>query len=799
MAEGEPRNVVSGRDVPFGTRLRRLREAEGLTQEELAERAGLTRKAISVLERGERKRPYPHTVRSLADALGLSEDERVSLLEAVPKRGAVSSVAPPTKPEPNLPAPPTPLLGRELELAEIGSFLREVRLLTLTGAGGVGKTRLALGAARETKDLFPDGVFFVGLAPLSDAALVLPTVAQVLGLREVERPTPREALRSFLKEKRLLMVLDNFEHVTGAAPEVAALVEGCEDLTVLVTSRAPLRVRGEQDYPVGPLALPASTRSLAAEEVLHSPSGRLFAERARAASAAFGVTDENAGAVAAICWRLAGLPLALELAAAKARFLTPAALLSRLDQALSTGWGRDLPARQRTMRATIGWSHELLSGSEQALFRRLSVFAGGFTLEAAEAVGAEPGAASGVRTEGVLELLGGLVEQSLVSAEADEAEARYGMLEPIRQYAAEKLEESGEVEQVGRRHGEYHLALAELAGPQLKGGPSQATWLRRLETEHDNLRAALGWFLERAEAEAVAQICWPLWRFWWLHGHFAEGRRWAEETLERTADPPMSARAKLLFVAGTLAQGQADWEPARVMHEESLTLFRQLGDEEGALHPLCSACIVALGQKRYDDGLDLAEECVDLGLRLGDKRPPSVISGFAAAAALSRGDLSRARLLAERGLSLAREIGARDGASVALHTLATIARTEGHHELAARLFGEGLVLSAEIEDRTNIALCLEGLAAVAASEGELARAARLWGASEALLETIEVTAYLNTPDRRLHQRQVAAARERIDHKKWKQAWAEGRGLGVEKAVAYALKDRGGTASRGREG
>jgi predicted ATPase len=301
------------------------------------------------------------------------------------------------------------LVGRERKLAEVGDLLRrrEMRLLTLTGTGGVGKTRLALEAARESADLFPDGVLFVALAPLNDPALVIPTVARSLGLRESEGQTPRGVLRAYLHEKRLLLLLGNFERLVEAASEVAGLIESCPDLVVLVTSRAPLRVRGEQEYPVPPLELPSSTLSPAPEEVAGSSSGRLFVDRARGASPAFELTRENAVAVAAICWRLAGLPLALELAAVRARFLDPASLLDRLDQALSAGWARDLPERQRTMSATLDWSYDLLSESERVLFRRLSVFSGGFSLEAAEAVGAigEP--------EVVLGLLGALVEQSL--------------------------------------------------------------------------------------------------------------------------------------------------------------------------------------------------------------------------------------------------------------------------------------------------------------------------------------------------------------------------------------------------
>lgn len=779
------RGTEDRRGATFGATLKRLREAASLTQEELAARAGLTAKAVSALERGERRRPYPHTVRSLADALGLGEKGRADLLAAVPGRGAdvrqPAASAPPTV----LPTPPTPLVGREREVEAVGELVVRdgVRLLTLTGMGGVGKTRLATEVARRNAEFFADGAILVGLAALGDAALVLPTIAQALiGAMESEGRSSRELLYAYLREKRLLLVLDNFEHLLEAAPEVAALLETCLGLTVLATSRAPLRIRGEREYPVPPLELPDPTRVPRLEDIVGAPAVELFVERAREASPSFEPSQANAAAVAAICWRLDGLPLALELAAAKTRFLGPTALLSRLGRALEAGGARDLPERQRTMRATLDWSYDLLHEPEQELFRRLSVFAGGFTLEAAEAVG---------EGEDVLVLLGNLVEQSLVVAEPDEEDGvRYRMLEPVRQYALERLEGGGEAEEVRRRHAAFYLALAERGGPELKGY-EQAAWLGRFERELGNLRAALSWSVRHGRAEEVSRAAWESWTYWWLSGRLNEGRSWMEEALASDPNAPAGVRARLMTLAATLGQALGDFESARSENEESMELFRRLGDEDGLYFAMGTAGLIALGQGRSDEARALLEESGEHRLQMGEKWSPGAMFGFAATVALGQGDLAHAHRLAERALSLGRELGSREIASVALPTLAAIARTGGDREKAAYLLAEGLTLSAEVGDRTNVAYYLEGLAELAASGDALERAARLGGAAEATREGIEVIAYPHASDRTSFEWQPAA-RAKLGERAWEDAWRQGRAMTTEQAVGYALEEEATT-------
>ena len=522
-------------------------------------------------------------------------------------------------------------------------------MFSLTGMGGVGKTRLAIQAARDAAGLFPDGVEFVALASVDTPTLVVPTVCRTLGLRETPGENPSQLLRAHLWEKRLLLVVDNFEHVLEAAPEVAGLVETCPNLTVLVTSRAPLRLRGEQEYPVTPLALPASTRSPEPAEVLASPSGRLFFERARAASPAFSIAENNASAVAAICWRLAGLPLGLELAAARVTFLDPATLLSRLGRALSTGSTRDVPDRQRTLRATMDWSYDLLSEPEKELFRRFSVFSGGFTLETAEGVGT-------VGTEDVLDLLGRLVEQSLVTVKrTPRGRVRYGMLEPVRQYALERLEQSAEAEDVLQRHALFFLAFAERAEPRIKGS-DQVQWLDRLETENDNLRAAIGWSLETEDTQTASRFGWALGMYWVMRTRHREGRSWMEQTLART-NLSAKMRGRAHWALAVCMYGSGDDRRMEKVARDGVALSRLAKDKDGEASALGILGFAALMLGEFDRAIRILEEALEIFRELGNVWGSSHILTHLAVVPLRRGDFSRAADYAGEALTLSRRTG----------------------------------------------------------------------------------------------------------------------------------------------
>ncbi len=683
-----------------------------------------------------------------------------------------------------VPTPLTSLIGREREIAAVAAMLvgKSGRLVTLVGPGGVGKTRLALRVAAEMADSFPDGVTFVSLAPITDPRAVGSTVAQAVGMRGAGDAPLTDRLAAFLGDRHLLLVLDNFEQVSEAAPLVVDLLGACPNLAMLVTSRGPLRVSGERQFLVPPLALNPREETAGSTESAEIEAVRLFVERARAVDSDFVVTPESAKVVGEICRRLDGLPLAIELAAARVKVLPPPAMLARLERRLPllTGGPRNVPARQQTLQAAIAWGYDLLSPTEQALFRWLAVFVGGCPLEGAEAL------AAGIQPRlGVPERIDSLMDRSLLRQETLDGEPRFGMLETVREFALERLEEAGEEDAARRTHAGYYLALAEMAEPELTG-PAQIAWLNRLEAEQHNLRAAFGWTLKRNEVEFGLRLAGALMRFWEHHSHFSEERRWLDHALARWEQVSAPVQAKALHTAGVLAMGQSHYVQATEYLSESLALFRSLGDRYGVAFALNRLGTIDLytgdverAEGRFEEGLALMRE-------VGDQDGIAALLGQLGYAALLRGQHDRAVTSFEESLQRYRDLGSRLGSGKMLDNLGRAVLEQGDDARALCLLEEGLDLNREAGNRWYVAECLEALAVAESRLGAARRGARLWGAAEALRDTIGAPV---PPGERAHnERWLAEIRSRLDDSSFATARSEGRAMPWEQAVARAAAD-----------
>ena len=692
-----------------------------------------------------------------------------------------------------------------------------MRLLTLTGPGGVGKTRLAMQIAADLAGEIEDGVYFVSLAPISEPSSLPVAIADALRLRERGGRSLLDQLKGFLRTRQALLVLDNFEHLAAAAPVIAQLLADCPQLKVLPTSRASLHVAGEQEFPVHPLALPELAAAEQADRILEAAAVELFVERARAVRPEFELTDENARAVARICARLDGLPLAIELAAARVRLLDPEELLDRLERPLEllTDGRKDAPARQQTLWATIDLSHELLDTREQQLFRRLAAFAGGCTLEAAEAVLDTAGCESGAVVGGLM----GLLDKNLLRrSERGGPEARFEMLETVREYARERLEASGETETIRAAHAAYYRDLAEVAEAKLEG-TEQERWLQRLRDEHCNLRTAIASSVDRGEAGTALRLGCALWRYWLLVGSLSEGRQWLAAALERSGEVPPILRTRALAAAGVLAVYQADYGAATRLCDESLAVARDHGDRRGVADALSGLALAAQRAGDPEAAVEMYAQALATYRELGDKSAIArSLEGIGQSSYVS-GDYAEARLSLEESVSIFEELGDRMGVATVLLHLAGVSRAEAKPAAARSYLSEaipivdevgdrwatarGLLLSGmtatdqealeeaasdldssvaiftELGDRLLLSGCLVAFARIAAAHVGAEHVARLLAAAERTRGAATWPAFLGAD----YERELALARERLGEEGFVAAWAEGTLMNHEEAIA----------------
>jgi predicted ATPase len=731
-----------GAIAAFGDQLRRLRLRRGFTQEELAQQADVSRATIESLELGLRSRPRARTLAALADALRLDPVDLRAFMRLAGAESARLEAAKALIPEAEprsatgghrMPMPPTPLIGRQVEIASARELLRPssaaVRLLTLHGPGGVGKTRLALAVARAASAEYADGVVFVDLAPLREHQLVAAKIAWAAGVQETSAQSARDLLLAHLAERQVLLVLDNFEHLLEAAPLLTEILSTCPRVAVLVTSRARLRLRGEQRFIVDPLASPAADANPSVATIATAPAVRLFVERTRAVSPSFALTAENASAVAEICRRLDGLPLCIELAAGRASLLSPQEILRNLDHRLSllTNGPRDVPTRQRTLRQTLEWSYELLTDDEQRLLRHLAVFAGGCTLEAAQMMysGASTFRQDIHRADDVLLPAASLIDKSLVlRADSHAAALRLILLETIREYGLDQLSAHGEFAAARNIHLQWCLQLAE----QLQPDRTDPLEVELLEQEQDNFRAALRWCVETNQANIGLRLGERMWLFWYMRGGWTEGRAWLTELLALPgAEAPTSERAAALAVAGQLAICQSDYDEAEALLVEAQRLAERVGDEHTLALCLYNRASAARARGESLTAISLFEQSLDISQRIEDGWSVAMALQSLASVTFEMGGIERAEELSNVALAMFREQGHRWGVGRSLALLGRTAQHRGDHRMARLFIDEALSIQRQQADRQGMTWSLLALSRTAAAQGEFAEAHELLG------------------------------------------------------------------------
>ena len=687
-----------------------------------------------------------------------------------------------------------PIIGRRSEISDVTHLLREerVRLVTMTGIGGTGKTRLAHAVAETMLPEFADGVFMIELSSVSLPELVTASIAQPLGVKDAGGRPVLDILKDYLSDKQMLLVLDNFEQVVDAAPQIAELLAAAEGLKVLVTSRFLLHITAEYEFVVPPLLPPSGELLSSFETIKRNDAVQLFVQRAQAVDPNFNLTAENGRSVAEICGRLEGLPLAIELAAARTKILSPSAILSKLESRLKflTGGPRDLPERQRTMQGAIDWSYDLLDENEKAVFRRLSVFSGSFSVEAAEAVCGWQESKDEVE---VIDAIASLLDKSLlIRVDGKGGEYRFGMLEVVREYAEQALHSAGENDAATHAHAEYFVSLGEKAEPFLQAAQT-AEWLDRLEDEHDNLRAAMQWSLTNDPSFAV-RLAVAVRNFWLLHSHLSEGYRWLKAALESGGEPPAALRFKLMNGLGLAARFRGDYETARKAYEDGLAAGKEAGDKQGVALSSRGLGLVAMQQGDTAAARDFFESGLAISRELDDKFGIAISLSFLGDLARTERHFSRARPLFEESLALFRDLDNKSAVSDALNNLGAACFGEGDLRLSKQHFAEAANLAFDLGNKMTISYSLDGFAALAVENGDLKRAAQLCGAAEALRESIGYK--IEPAEAVFRDVYLERLRARLDTKEFREAFDRGHAVEPEEAVAIAFEERSAAILRG---